>query len=391
MSRAEEEGIMNADFEGKIRSRIEAILINDARNCAEMKAMASEDEPLEVDAFEEERNLYQRIINSYRNAIHEVNHLLEENVGFISGLCRIVESIKDKDDFQEICSRMVDCILQDQGAEFCALAFRPQEAWEHNPLFVEGIREQQQLLFCHSYPTLLGSYEFARVVEHLGEEADDFMNFGDVYREPRFHAIDFPSVVRSMVCLPIGAQGKRTGVLVLSHSLPHFFTPNHVRVLKILASMTSHLQLLTNQRIARAASTENALAEPDAPSLNSLSLILLHFESDGARRHSSADRDLVRRLIRPLTRVIEGKESILPYEQHGILVLLPGTPKDRLMECSSRLRAAFESWKKDQGSNAKSLRMTFGHATCENGEELSRMMEMAGQMVLAGPEDDENQ
>jgi hypothetical protein len=383
--------IVNTDFEGKIRSRIEAILINDARNCAEIKAMASEDEPLEIDAFEEERNLYQRIINSYRNAIHEVNHLLEENVGFISGLCRIVESIKDRDDFQEICSRMVDCILQDLGAEFCALVFRPQEAWEHNPLFVEGVREKQQLLFCHSYPTLLGSSEFARMVERLGEEADDFMNFGDVYREPRFHAIDFPSVVRSMVCLPIGAQGKRTGVLVLSHSLPRFFTPNHVRVLKILASMTSHLQLLTSQRNARAASAEDTSAQPDAPEPNSLSLILLHFESEGSRCRSSADRDLAQSLIRPLTRGLEGKESILPYEPHGLLVLLPGTPKDRLMERASRLRAAFEDWRRDQGANAKSLRMTFGYATCENGEELSRTMEMAGQIMFAGREEDESQ
>jgi hypothetical protein len=382
MSGANEEGSMDGDFEGRIRSRIEAILINDARKCTEMQSMASDDEPLDMGSFDDERNLYQRIINSYRTATHEVNHLLEENVGLISGMCRIVESIKDSEEFSEICSHMVDCILQDLGAEYCAFAFQPQEAWDNNPLYVEGIREEHQLLFCHSHPTLLGSYEFARIVEHLGDESERFVNFEDVYREPRFYSIDFPSVVRSMICVSIGKPGKQTGVLVLSHSTPHFFTPNHGRVLRILASMTSHIQLLTSRRITRNASLELAASDCNAMEPNTLAVILLHFSGNDSCAPSAADRSLTQSLIRPLTRVLEGKESILPYDANGLLVLLPGTDKDRLLERTSRLRVAFEEWRRGRGENGKSLRMTFGYATCENGEQLTHAMEMARQIVL---------
>jgi hypothetical protein len=381
MSAENEEVHMDADFEGRIRSRIESILINDARKCTEMQSMASEDEPFELGTLDDERNLYQRIINSYRAATHEVNHMLEENVGLISGMCRIVESIKGSEEFPEICSHMVDCILQDFGAEYCAFAFQPQEAWDGNPLFVEGIREQHQLLFCHSHPTLLGSYEFARAVEPLGDESERFVNFGDVYREPRFYSVDFPSVVRSMICVSIGMPGKRTGVLVLSHSLPHFFTPNHGRVLRILASMTSHIQRLTIRRITRNADPGPAVDDSNTLGSDTLAVILLHFSGNDSCVISAADRSLASSLIRPLSRVLVGRESILPYDTNGLLVLSPGTDKDGLLGRISRLRAAFEEWRDARGESGKSLRMTFGHATCENGEQLTHAMEMARQII----------
>ena len=73
------------EIEERIRTRIEAILVNDARNFSEIKNMASDDEPLEAeDILADERNLYHRIINSYRSAVGEVNKLLEESIGSIS-------------------------------------------------------------------------------------------------------------------------------------------------------------------------------------------------------------------------------------------------------------------------------------------------------------------
>ena len=48
------------NIEDRIRSRIEAILMNDARNYAEIRGMAEGEEPIHEDSFEEERNLYQR-------------------------------------------------------------------------------------------------------------------------------------------------------------------------------------------------------------------------------------------------------------------------------------------------------------------------------------------
>jgi hypothetical protein len=387
VNRAREKAMMDADFEGKIRSRIEAILINDARNYAEIRTMASEEEPLEVDPFAEERNLYQRIINNYRNAVGEVNNLLEENVSFISGLCRIVEDIKEKNDFQEICSQIVNCVLQDMCAEFCGLVFRPRDEWSGNPLFIEGVREQQKLLFSHSHPTLLGSLEFAQVVERLMDEAEGCINFGDVYREPSFNKVDFPSVVRSLVCIPIRVHQKPLGALVLSHSLPRFFTQNHARVLKILASMVAHLWLMTEPRGTRMDVRPEAQPPLAYDDTDILSIVLLSFEREGSLRRSAVDRELIRSLWHPLTWKLEGKESLLPHDQSGLLILVPGIPEERLSERVAGLRIAFEDWKARQGDKARGIQLSLGYASCGNGEELSRTLEAAAEMLRAGRDD----
>jgi hypothetical protein len=378
---------MDADFEGKIRSRIEAILINDARNYAEMKTMASEEEPLETDPFAEERNLYQRIVNNYRNAIGEVNNLLEENVSLISGLCRIVEEIKEKEDFQEICSQIVNCVLQDVCAEFCSLVFRPQEEWSGNPLYIEGVREQQKLLFSHSHPTLLGSQEFAQVVERLMEEASGSLQIGDVYRDPRFHNVDFPSVVRSLVCIPIRVHQKPLGALVLSHSLPRFFTQNHVRVLTILASMVAHLWIMTEPRGKLTVVPPGSPPTPADDESEVLSIVLINFERAGSLRRPVADKGLIRSLSHPLSWQLIGKESLLPHEQEGLLILLPGIPEERLFDRVGRLRLAFEEWRAHQGDTAQNIQLSLGYASCASGDELSRTLEVAEQMLRAGKDD----
>ena len=46
---------MQTDIEGKIRSKIEAILINDARTYSELRMMATGEEPFDSDPFSEER------------------------------------------------------------------------------------------------------------------------------------------------------------------------------------------------------------------------------------------------------------------------------------------------------------------------------------------------
>ena len=56
--------------------------------------------------------------------------------------------------------------------------------------------------------------------------------------------MDFPGVVRSVLCLPMFLHGASVGYLVLSHSLPSYFHENHIRVLKILGSFIAHLRLL---------------------------------------------------------------------------------------------------------------------------------------------------
>ena len=379
---------MDIDLEGKIRSRIEAVLINDARNYDEMRTVATEEDPLENDPFAEERNLYQRIISSYRSAVSEVNGLLEENVGFLSGFYRIIETIKDKENFQEICSQIVECVLQDLGAEYCSLVFHPKEGPEGEPHCLEGIREQRKFVCSHSHSTLLNSKEFDEVVARLMNGAADCDNIGDVYREPRFDRIDFPSVIRSLVCLPIRVRQACVGSLILGHSLPHFFTDNHTRVLKILASTIAHLWLLTSQRAVCVPAQPSSHPQPcGEESEETLSIVLLNFESDGPARRLLTDRETIRSIRSPLARTLDGKESILLYDDAELLVLLPGTTAEMLATRTARLREAFEDWKAAQGERAQFIRLNLGFSTCEGGEDLARTLKMASLMMRADPDE----
>ncbi len=379
---------MDRDVEGKIRSRIEAILVNDAKNYDEIKSMSSQDEPLEIDPFAEERNLYQRIINNYRNAMGEVNGLLEENLNYLSGLGRIAENIKDKDDFQEICLQIIDCVLQDLGAEFCGMVFRAHDKCAANSLFLEGVREQQKLLFSHSHPALLGSREFAGIVDGLIGEDGDCLTIGDVYRDPRFNNIDFPSVVRSLICLPIRVRQKPLGALVLSHSLPRFFNQSHARALKVIAGTVAHLLLLLDKWDPPSESL------PDARFLNTttesqcLSIVLLHLDRQEPARRTPAERELILSLRHALSQNLAAKESLLPYNGTKLLVLLPGTPEGLLFDRTARLRAVFEDWKNIQGERGANLRLSLGYATCGNAEDLTRTLEATAQRLDGSQDED---
>jgi len=375
---------MDFDIEGKIRSRIEAILINDARNSAEMKLMATEEEPLESDPFAEERNVYQRIISSYRNALREVNGVLKENTGFLSGLYRIIETIKEKDNFLEICSEIVDCVLQHLGAEYCGLVLRARSEQPGEPLYLEGVREQHRFLFSHGQAALLGSREFAQAVEHLANEAADYVNIGDVYREPRFNAVDFPSVIRSLVCLPISEHQRAVGTLILGHSLPCFFHQDLARVLRILASMIAHVHVLTASRGTRSVvPPASPPRTPGAQTEETLSVVLLSLESDGDPHRSLTDKELIRSVRRLLLRTLEDNGSILPYEESGLLVILPGTPEEQLPARAARLRDTFEEWKARQGEGERHVRLNLGYSTCGSGEDLICTLETASLMMHA--------
>src|SRR5262249_5111219 len=127
-------------------------------------------------------------------------------------------------------------------------------------LCLEGVREERKFLRVHSGGGLLGSRRFEEVVTGLVAELPDGLNVSDVYREPRFDSVDFPSVVRSLVCLPIVSAGATVGALALSHSQPHFFDDSHLRMLKILAGMIAHTRLLADG--ASAALLAPAAREP---------------------------------------------------------------------------------------------------------------------------------
>ncbi len=370
------------NIEDRIRSRIEAILVNDAKMYAEMRGMADSEEPLSGDVFEEERNLYQRIINNYRSAVSEVNQLLEESVGFLSGFYRVLENIKEKRNLQEIAAQIVDCVLQDFGAEYCSLVFFAPPEGEAETFCVEGQREDRKIIRLHSDPTLLGSAEFEKMVALLTSLSSECVNIPDVYRDSRFNAFDFPSVVRSLCCLPVITAQRTVGALIFSNSLPNFFKDSHIRVLKILASIVAHLRLLTSGVPAPEflSSPERNLQQKDGRDV--FSIILLEFERvDAFQRSTSLDKDSIRGIRKWLVRHLEPKETIIFNGDHELIMFLPDISGDVLPGRVVRLREAFRHWKEEQGDRLRNVRANMGFATCEEGDDLARTLEIASAVM----------
>ncbi len=377
------------DIEEGIRSRIEAILTNDARNRAEVMSVAG-DEPLLTDAFEEERNLYQRILQTYRNAVSEVNHILEENVGFLSGYYRMVERIKEKEDFEEICAQIADCILEDFGAEYCSLFFPPLPGYDAKFFCVEGVREGQSFLRMHSGENLLGIAEFGRIVAGMSEESSGFLNLEDVYKDSRFNTIDFPSVVRSLVCLPIVAGGRPTGFLLMSHSRPRFFNDNHIRVLRIVASSIAHLKHLTNgNRQAPPAAVSRPTGSTVREESSDFSIVLLSLERQGPfRRTMPLDKESLRQLRERMNEILEPRESLLFYEEGNLIAILPGTKAESVPLKVRGFREVFRQWKAEHGDRLPDIHLSLGFASCEDGYDLARLLEMASQVMHPDTDED---
>jgi hypothetical protein len=376
------------EIEDRIRTQIEAILVNDARNFSEIQKMASADEPLEAEALADERNLYHRIINSYRNAVSEVNKLLEQNIGSLSGFYRIVESIKEKEDFQEICSQIVDCILQDFNADYCGLLFPESD----DTLCMEGIREDRKFLRIHSKPSLLGSKDFERELTLMAEEAgSECLNIEDVYKEPRFNSVDFPSVVRSVLCLPVLLHNSPVGYVILSHSLPSFFHENHIRVLKILGSLIAHLRMLhQGGKILPAGGPSLAPGISLPESAESYSVVLMDFDTkDVYGRYIPLEKGAIREIRMRMQRVLEGKESILLYADKELLVFMPGVNSEALPGRVRKLREAFDQWREDRPDEQRKARISIGYSVCEGEEDFSRTLEVAS--LVMHPDTDESE
>jgi hypothetical protein len=371
------------DIEERIRSRIEAILINDARNDAEIKSMANADDPMEAEPFAEERNLYQRIINGYRSAVNRVNSLFEETIGFLSGFYKIVERIKEKDNLQEICMQIVHCLLQDLGGEYCGLLFTEGSPENSAALCLEGMREDRKVVSLHSGSGMMGSEELTRSLIKLADEGPGCSIIGDVYREARFNEFDFPGVVRSIICLPIVLHSSPIGLLVLGNSLPNYFNENHVRILKIVAGMLAHARLLTALHSASFISTPAiSIRDDDESCADVLSVVLLDFEnSERWEDRRPLERDAVRSIRNRLQSVLHGKGHVLFHDDRKLLVLLPGVTAEMLPGAVLHLQEAFQRWKAAQAEKLAGARMYLGYSTCEEDEDLSRTLDVAGLLM----------
>jgi hypothetical protein len=365
------------EIEERIRTRIEAILINDARNHAEMARTAGYDgEPLREDPFGDERNLYQRMISSYRSAIKEVNSLLEEHVSLLSGFYRFIEAIKDKKDVEEICAHIVDCILQDLGAEYCTLIFCEDEQTCAG-LHLEGIREDRRFVRIHSKPELLGSGDLEKALVALSADSTECRHIDDVYREPEFLRLDFPSLVRSLVCVPVCSNRTRIGLLAMSHSCPHYFNDNHIRVLKILASYAAHIRLA-----AQNGPSPPAIDRTQHTSVDVISLSLLDFEiCDSHGRWVPPDRGIVQHLRGALLEALEGRGSLTFHGELSLLLLLPGIPSEKLHSFVRMVKDAFERWREAQNDPERSIRMHVGCATCDGDDDFERVLEVASHLM----------
>jgi len=373
------------EIEDKIRTQIEAILVNDARNYSEIKKMAEDDEPLDASLPTDERNMYHRIINSYRNAVSEVNKLLEENIGSLSGFYRIVESIKEKEDFQEICSQIIDCILQDFGADYCSLLFPESD----ETLCLEGICEDRKFLRIHSKTSLLGSKEFELGLTRMAEENADCLNIEDIYKEPRFNNIDFPGVVRSVLCLPIFLRNVPVGYLILSHSLPSYFHDNHIRVLKILGSFIAHLRLLhQGGHILPHAKPRDPIVQEAVESPDAYSVVLMEFDAqDNYGRWNPLGREAIEDIGRQLRGSLDSKESLLFYGERDLLASLPGGTAESLPARIRGLRESFHAWQGHRLEQPGISRMNLGFSVCEEDADFSRTLEVASLVMHPETED----
>jgi hypothetical protein len=226
------------------------------------------------------------------------------------------------------------------------------------------------------------------VLAGIASENAESLNLQDVYRDPRFNALDLPSVVRSLVCLPITQQERVAGVLILSHSMPCFFNDNLLRVLKILGSTLTHLRLLTSDHKPECDGQSCAADPGGAEDSDEFSIVLLGFEkADSYGRTVFLDKEAVQGLRRRFRAVLRENESILLHRETEFLLILPGTTASALPARVSSLRQAFSDWKAAQTGQTQ-LRMSIGFSTCEMGDDLYRTLEVAAVVMHPEPEED---
>jgi hypothetical protein len=366
------------DIESRIRSRIEAILQNEAKHSADLQKMASDDEPPVIDPLSHERDVYERIIATCRRAVSEVNTLVEENVEFLSAFYRIVETIKEKVDAEEICLDICRCALEDFRAEYCGIVFF--DANGHEPFRLEGVCEGKEFLRVHGEQSLLGSRRFYNSIWNFAGEKAEFLDIPDVYREPRFDGIDWPSVVRSLACVTLNQSRGPLGAVVLGHSSPAYFRENHIRLLRILSGMISHLYLLTSAVSGTVVVRPLRLSQPEEP--DCLSVALLSFEYEESwRKGAPPEVSTLREIRAALASVLHRRESIMVHRDRELLVLLPGTTPELLPACVTSLRHAYRAWKTYHKAPDIAPAMNVGFATCGSGEDLCHLLEMAAAVM----------
>ena len=370
------------EIEDQVLSRLEAVLAEAEGNKGKHDASGG-GTLMPFGPYERERNLYHQLINLHRTSGNAAKRQLRDTLRLLAAFHRIIETIKRNENFQEICSRVVDFGLRDLGAEYCSiLLFKEPDSTEY-PFRLEGVQEEASFLRIHSGGSLLGSVQFEDTVTRLSRESGECLNVGDVCLDARFDEVDFPSVVRSFVSLPIALNRAAVGFLILSHSRPHFFDNSKILFLKVLATslaqahLTTSAQRETSDFVRPVATTPFAREDHDV-----LSIIVLDFEIvSPLGQTSSLTRDTLRQIRDNLQAILEGKESLLVQENGELLVLLPGVSDERLFRRVRQLRDAFQQWKIAQNGELHQARLSIGFSTCEQGQNLVEALDVAALMM----------
>jgi hypothetical protein len=378
------------DIEARVRERIESLLLNNARGQAELRSLDLADGPVETDDFEEERDLYHRIISNYRSALAEVNGLLETHIDFLSGFYHIVRAVQDKRDFLQVCSGVVRCTLEHFGAEYCGLVLQEGTGKPGKGLCLEGLAETQKFLRIHSNGKLLGSEEIERTILKLALEVQNPVVIEDLYADPRFQSIDLPGVMRSLVCVPVETAGRLEGFLLLSHSRPRFFGNSHIRVLQLIGSLVGYVRYLTRDNSAFAAVVRPEPENRQDETADAVSVVLLECETpDGFGRPVPLSRDTVRGLRAALKQTLGPGEAVLHHDEQDLLVLLPGVSSEDLPSRLSTIRDTFYSWRNSGQGPIREAQLSIGCSTCEDGADLSHCLEIASHLMHPDEDDGE--
>jgi len=370
-------------IEDQVLSRLEAVLA-EAEGNKDNHNGSGGGTPTPFGLYERERNLYHQLINLYRTSGNEAKRQLQDTLRLLAAFHGIIETIKRNENFQEICSRVVDFSLRDLGAEYCSILLFKEEDSTEDPFCLEGVQEKTSFLRIHSGGRLLGSVQFEETVTRLSRESGECLNVGDVCLDARFDDVDFPSVVRSFVSLPIVLNRAAVGFLILSHSRPHSFDNSKILFLKILATSLAHAHLTTSAHTRETSDFVRPIAAPRfaREDRDVLSIIVLDFEVVGPLgQTTSLRRDTLRQIRDNLRAILEGKESVLVQENGELLVLLPGVSGEQLFCRVRHLRDAFQQWKIRQNRELHQVRLSIGFSACEQGQNLAEALEVAALMM----------
>jgi hypothetical protein len=170
--------------------------------------------------------------------------------------------------------------------------------------------------------------------------------------------------------------------------LPKFFHDDHVRVLKILSSIVAHLKLLHHdaEELLPAALPHLNPDREKGEQPDCHAVVIMAFEvQDSYGRRAPMDKESVGEIRMRLQNTLEPRESVLFYRDKELIVMMPGISSEELPRRVRWINEIFERWKMDRVEAHKNAKINLGYSVCEEGEDLSRTLEIAS--LVMHPED----